>query len=317
MRSRLTIICILMIFKLNAQNCDSLYFLSLKEFDKQNYKKSAELVDSCIKKCTPRADIYLHAAKCNYQLRNIQLTLQNLNNSLQLNPNNVPAYALKAQLMMESEMYPQAIEMYDKILKLYPVYDSTTVIYSVNQGKAFMNTNQFDKAYSVLQSVYFLDSLNPELNTNLSVCAIQLRKFNDAEKYLNKVISYNPNYTAALINFGYLQMEKGEYQNAILSFNKVLLIQPNEAFAYNNRGFSYFKLGKFEEALEDINHSISLDPSNSYAYRNRAFVYTKTGMNNEACEDFQKALDLGFTQMYGNEVEILKKEFCAKKSDEK
>ena len=313
MKSYFVIIIACFPFFVFSQNCDSLYISSLQSFDAKEYDKSIDLVTTCIKNCPSRADYYLHAAKCYYQVDNLSKTIEYVNISLQLDSKNIPAYALKAQLQMEAELYEQATITYEKIIELYPLIDSTTLIYRINVSKAYMNCNVYEKAYSRLQEVYSLDSNNLELLTNLSVCCMKLNKQQEAEKYLYLVLQINPNYTAGLVNMGYYFIEKEEYQKAIEYFNKVLVIQPRESYALNNRGFAYFKLLKIDLALQDINQSISYDPSNAYAYRNRALVYIKSGLLQEACIDLQKALDLGFTQMYGDEVTILKKEICPSK----
>ncbi|HOS84729.1 MAG TPA: tetratricopeptide repeat protein [Bacteroidales bacterium] len=296
-----------------SQNCDSLYIQSLKIFDASNIKESAVVIESCITQCPAQTKYYMHAAKCYYQLKHYDKTLKNLQLALASDSMHVPAYALRAQILMNAEMYSAAITDYKKVLTLIPVADSTTSIYRVNLSKAYLNTNQYLKAYTILKELYVVDSQNLELLTNLSVCAMKLNNEMEAALYLQRILAINPNYTAGLINFGFFMIEKQEYSKAIEYFNKALSIQPREAYALNNRGYAYYKLGKFENALEDISTSLSYDPSNAYAYRNRAFVYSATGLLKEACSDIQKALQLGYISMYGDDILVLQKEICAEK----
>lgn len=293
-----------------SQNCDSLYVESLRVFDKEQFKESIALVNTCIQNCPAHSDYHIHAAKCYYQIKDYEHTLSNLNIAIKLDDKNIPAYALKAQMLLENEMYDQAIVNYETILSLVPITDISTSLYRVNLSKAYLNVNQFDKAYSLLKNIYSLDSNNIELITNLSVCCMKMDKQQEAEFYLQKVLILQPNFSAGLINMGFYMMEKEDYNKAIEYFNKALVIQSNEPYALNNRGYAHYKLGKNDNALQDINLSISYEPSNSYAYKNRALVYFKTGLTVEACADLQMALTLGYTQMYGDEVLKLQKETC-------
>ncbi len=296
-----------------SQNCDSLYVRSLKQFDASNIKESAQTIQTCIQQCAAHTKYYMHAAKCWYQLKDYEKTIQYLQSAIAIDSTHIPAYALRAQIYMNAELYSKAIPDYEKIVSLITHLDSTTAVYRINLSKAYLNTSAYDKAYTLLKELYEYDAKNLELLTNLSVCAMKLDKESDAALYLQQILAINPLYTPGLINYGFFMIEKQEFQKAIEYLNKALTIQPREAYALNNRGYAYYKLGKYDNALEDITTSISYDPSNSYAYRNRAYVYSSTGLTIEACADIQKAIQLGYIAMYGNDILQLQKELCISK----
>ena len=87
-------------------------------------------------------------------------------------------------------------------------------------------------------------------------------------------------------------------------------MDPESALAFNNRGFVYYKMGDYKKALIDINKSLKMYPSNSYAFKNRALIYIAQKKRKDSCNDMAKAIELGFTKMYGAEVEDLQKEHC-------
>jgi hypothetical protein len=62
--------------------------------------------------------------------------------------------------------------------------------------------------------------------------------------------------------------------------------------------------------MEDVNHSLELYPSNSFAYKNRALIFIALKQYNFACDDLKKAISLGFTEMYGGEVQKLLEKYC-------
>lgn len=92
----------------------------------------------------------------------------------------------------------------------------------------------------------------------------------------------------------------------------MLTLEPDEPLSYNNRAYNKYKLGDLKGALADVEKSIRLYPTNSYAFRNRALIYIAMKKNANACQDINKALELGFTTMYGDQVEKLKEEHCVK-----
>ena len=74
------------------------------------------------------------------------------------------------------------------------------------------------------------------------------------------------------------------------------------------------KLGDLKGAMGDVNKSIELYPSNSYAFRNRALIFIEMNKIQDACNDLQRSSELGFTKMYGSEVDDLRTKYCMKKS---
>lgn len=96
--------------------------------------------------------------------------------------------------------------------------------------------------------------------------------------------------------------------------NKVIELDKDQPLAFNNRGYVKYKLNDLKGAMQDVNHSLELYPSNSFAYKNRALIFIALKQMNFACEDLQKAISLGFTSMYGDEVQKLLEKYCTRKN---
>ena len=295
-----------------AQNCDSLYVLSLKLFDQKAYQASLDTISSIINTCPAKTDYYLHQAKCYSQLKNTIGTMNALNGAIQADSTCISAWATKALLLTQAGLNEQAITAYEKTLSLIPITDSSTKIYYTNLSALYILTNRYDDAYLLLNDLCHKDSTDAKMLTNLSACAIYSGRINEAEWSLSKFMAIDPQNTDCLINMGFCKEHKHEYDSAIYYYDQALRIKPNEAYALSNRGYAKYALGEFDAALADINLAITYDPSNSYAYRNRALVHFAIDQNNDACSDLQTALDLGYTKMYGNEVSQLQQEKCGK-----
>lgn len=303
---------VFLFFNVSAQNCDSIYKQSLLLFDNNKIEESIAEIQKVLQVCAEKEEYHLHAAKCYFQEKNYPATLKELNAAILINDKCVDAYGLKAHIYLEQDQFDEAILNYEKVISILPATDSFDIVFHINLSKAYNSVNKHNKTYTLLKSIYHIDSLSLEMNSNLAVACIYLNKLPEAEFYLKKCISINPKFSGNYTNLGYFYIESKNYDKALECFNKAISLEPNDAYAYNNRGFVYYELGNNTSALEDINKSITLDPSNSYAYKNRALVYIKTGLTTEACLDLEKAIKLGFTAMYGNEVIILKKEMCSK-----
>jgi len=189
--------------------------------------------------------------QCGYWKNSIEL----FNHNLQVTKNNDLAHNHVAYALAEGGKIKEAIDHYDKAIRLKP-YDVN--IYS-NRGNAYVKLGQHKKA---------------------------------VEDY-NEAISLKPDYAPAYINRGNAYTELGQYLMAIEDYNKALHLKPDYADTiYNNRGDAYNKLGQYQLAINDFNNSIRLNPAYIKAYNNRGATYVKLGQHQQAIDDYSKVISL-------------------------
>ncbi len=228
---------------------------------------------------------------------------------IELNPNNPIPYNQRALLLQNIQEFDLSIQDYTNALKLESS-DSLKLTLHLNRGVARVKTRDFQGGYDDYMKAYLYDSLNIVVLNNIARVSDEVGKGDQTLTYLNKIIAIDSTFIGAYGNIGFKYHEMGEYRKAISYFNKVLKMEPNEPLGYSNRSYNYYKLGEYDNALNDINNSIRLYPTNSYAFRIRGLIYLAQKDQNRACKDFTDALEFGFTRMYGEEVETLKKKHC-------
>jgi len=107
--------------------------------------------------------------------------------------------------------------------------------------------------------------------------------------YLNRGWMY-------LKNMGWINLNKGLYDQAISDFNKAIEINPRFAEAYYCRGLAYTNKGNFynqvfyDQAISDHTKAIELNHNFAEAYSERGSVYNVKGHYKEAISDFNKAI---------------------------
>ena len=63
-----------------------------------------------------------------------------------------------------------------------------------------------------------------------------------------------------LIKTGKMQLESGEYDNALNSFQKAIMLNENDPDLWNLKGIALRSLGRYDEAVECFNKSLEIDP---------------------------------------------------------
>ena len=90
----------------------------------------------------------------------------------------------------------------------------------------------------------------------LSVSYLTLRKYNEAEKFFKRIISFKPTAENYYI-YGNIQKKLKNYSEASKYFLKAVDLKPDYSEAYNNLGNTKLKLGLIDEAVENYKKSIN------------------------------------------------------------
>lgn len=98
-------------------------------------------------------------------------------------------------------------------------------------GIAYSRTRQWKNAYEEFVVATDMDPKEPRSWQKCGECLIALRELDQAEHYLRKALELNPRFTDAVVNYGFLYLERGDRAQAGELFDKVLEIDPTNAGA--------------------------------------------------------------------------------------
>ena len=130
-----------------------------------------------------------------------------------LNPNDAVIYFNKGVILFELEKFDEAVEQF---------------IESTVKGEAENNWEVIEDSESYLKQLAEKLPGNIDVLHTLATLSLEQEKFQDAEKYFQKVLFIDPEDKAAHLNLGHLYYQ-GNSQNgeALKHFNKYLELNPN------------------------------------------------------------------------------------------
>ena len=94
------------------------------------------------------------------------------------------------------------------------------------------------------------------------------------------------------------QVNKKDYDTAIVAYSQAIALNPGFAEAYDNRGSAYYDKSQYDRAIADYDQAIALDPRYAGAYNNRGTAYSGKGQYDRAIADYDQAIALD--QQYAN-----------------
>jgi tetratricopeptide (TPR) repeat protein len=188
---------------------------------------------------------------------------------LKFSPNNSPALQLKALISLVQKRYPNAVELYRRVILVDP---KLPVAY-LNLGIALKAIDKIDLAIQNYDKAIALNPKDEKSHFNRANALAQMEKFDEAVKSYRTCIGFNADYAEAHANLGNVLYRLEEIQDAIASYDKAISIDPYYAEAYSNRGVALTELNRFDEAIACYEKVITIKPDDAEAYCNLCQIY--------------------------------------------
>lgn len=114
----------------------------------------------------------------------------------------------------------------------------------------------------------------------------------DSLQCFNDSIYFDPNFSDAWNNKGFVWRRLGNYEEALKCYDKAIHLTPNSSIPWNNRGDCLYQLNNDSPALESFNRSLELDPQNALAWSNKGVVFSSRAQHKEALTCCDRALEI-------------------------
>jgi tetratricopeptide (TPR) repeat protein len=133
------------------------------------------------------------------------------------NPNDPDALYHLADLYDRNSQYPEAIETYQKVVKLKP--DMGYAYFKI--GTAYDRLNQPEKAVSAFKEAAKHMPEYAVIYNNMGVAYGHLGKLNEEAASLKKAIQLRPRYSAARFNLGVTYLKMGNKKAAMKEYEEL------------------------------------------------------------------------------------------------
>lgn len=202
--------------------------------------------------------------------------------------NNSLAYAF-----VQAELYDEAIEYYQKAIKLNPDKQWTSIVCQALGSIYFQIKGNSEAAIASFQAGMILDPENSEIPLSLGDVYMADEDLDNAIKSYCDSISINADDYRAYSKAGIALWEKDYMEEAIVAYHRAIELNPEYDIAQNNLGVIYLDgIGVPEEAILYFKKAIEINPNYTLAYFNAGRAAQAIGEQNEAASYYQMALDL-------------------------
>ena len=194
----------------------------------------------------------LNTAKNKFPANNLVLkTLQNVQND------SIATTLAEANELFQNKDYNNAI---DKYLSIKPATEDSLI----GIAACYQATENFDKAIESYKKAETIAPKNAEIPYYIGYLYSEKQNWQDAEIYLKKSLTLNPeseaknllpyvlqNFSLAILDEGIKSFEAKDFESALVKFNDLIKRESNNAFAYYYRALIFDEQKKYKLAVDD------------------------------------------------------------------
>lgn len=161
-------------------------------------------------------------------------------------------------------------------------------------GLAYLDLHNPTEAQKNFSTCLRLDSTNYTCENNLGAGYLQLHRDNEAQTVLMRAHKLAPERPEALVNFGYLADEHGDWKRAVAYYVQATGVGPYLPEAYVDLGVDYERNGLYPLAQAALLKGVAAAPQDGRIRYLLAVAYAALGKKNLALEQLhmaEKSLD--------------------------
>lgn len=303
---------------MTKEEFQQLFDIGNSQMDMGLFKKAYETFTRIIEKQSDCSMGYEYRALASIQLQNTQDAIEDTKKAIFFNQDNHNAYFNLSSIYFDMEDYQLSLIYIEKaiqiskrqniyylsclcetLLKLKNYEISHDICFEILESED-INDDLFNYALDYLSEIYwYTKEYQKALDIELKI--IEKTQKIDVKNYLNvgffHALLENTKEARENLENGLLLLKNRNYQDAEERINHSYLL--------NNLGYVDYLENKFEIGIQKIKESLELNSANSYAYKNLGLIYLKLNKKDLAKSNFEMALDLGFEELYGDELNIL------------
>ena len=162
-----------------------------------------------------------------------------------------------------------------------------------NYGIALFDQRQFALATDVFARVAALDGgYRAMAKTNRALALIELDRYDEAGKWLEEVVTANPNDLRAVFQQARVFIKFGKLAEAEANLKRVLEAYPRDRLSWTQLGELHKIKRDYAAAQKSYERVLSLDPEDAGAHYNLMLIFRKLGLNDAAAQEAKLFADL-------------------------
>lgn len=150
--------------------------------------------------------------------------------------------------------------------------------YWFDKAENYESDGNYSEALKCYKEILDDDPSNIFALTNTSYCLMNMKKFEEAIKFIDLALYFNSKFEYAWNVKGWIYQNMGEYFKSVEFFDKSLSINPQDKFTWYFKAQSLYYINDLSGAIECLETSLKIDPNDN---ETKKFLNQIKNENNE------------------------------------
>ncbi|CCG07805.1 tetratricopeptide repeat protein [Pararhodospirillum photometricum] len=221
-------------------------------------------------------------------LRRFDEAEKKYNQLLDVDPYNANGWFGLASLRKSQRRYAEAAELYLKTVKYRKNFQDAWLGLS---SAYFFQGRLLDCKYAIEQAL-IINANNSDALDKMGTVLIQLRDYQEAEKFYKASLALDPNNASVLNNMAGLLFKSRRYREAFDTYSRCVSLHPENAMAWMNMGELARRANRPNQAMEYYKKSLEYRPDYPEAISNIGMIDIQFSDLDMAESRFRRAIEI-------------------------
>jgi predicted O-linked N-acetylglucosamine transferase (SPINDLY family) len=273
---------------LKRQKLDTVVIRASNFVDLGSYQAAADLIEPYLQLYPNDFNILFLMGSSFLGLKSSQKALIYLLRAEKINPNNKRLLNNIGGAYNSLGDKNTAIIYYNKAIALDPKFTQA----QFNLGNVYMSQMDWLNAIQCYANAIQYKHDYADAYGNLSLCLINLKKYNEAIDVCDVFIKQNKFSPKVVVNKCRAIFDKGFKANAIQSIEDYIQLNPGSYELHTVAADMYVATKNYNRAVEHFNKSIEINPLEYANFNNLGILYMEAGQHDLAINTYKKSIEL-------------------------
>lgn len=129
------------------------------------------------------------------------------------------------------------------------------------------------------------------------VYRFDLKRFDEAEKWLRESIRLNPRWAYARERLAWTFMDRGQYEQAVPEFQAAIDLRPDSYWNYRAMSNALLRVGRVQESIDAVERAVELKPDDVWNLFRLGYSYNAAGDSHRAAAAWERAMEVDSTHV--------------------